>query len=235
MTGALPLMIFAAGFGRRMGDLTAHRPKPLIKVGQKTLLECAHEIGATAGCEPIAVNAHYLAPQIIEAATKLGCKVSAESDHILDTGGGLKNALPLVPGPAILTLNPDAVWSGPNPLTQLIQHGLPDHLDAVLLLVERQRAIARIEPGDFSQDASGQLNRKGAFVYTGAQIIRRSLAKSVSDDVFSMNRLWDLAIEKGRLGGITYSGEWCDVGRPEGITIAEKLLSQSELEDRGKS
>lgn len=219
---SLPLMIFAAGKGTRMAPLTDRLPKPLIPVAGRTLLDRALDLGRAAGAGPVVVNIHHLGQQIRD---HLGpdIAVSDESDQLLETGGGLRRALPLLgPGP-VLTLNPDAVWRGPNPLAALLAAWDPG-MEALLMLVPLARTHGRQGGGDFSLDPDGRLIRGGDLVYGGAQIIRTDRLAAIAEPVFSLNRLWDLQIAAGRAHGLVHSGEWCDVGRPDCIPLAEALL-----------
>lgn len=217
-------MIFGAGFGTRMGALTADRPKPLIEVAGLSLLDRARAIGAEAGCAPVVVNTHYRAGQIAEHLSGSDVIVSDESPRILDTGGGLRHALPhLGPGP-VATLNPDGVWSGPNPLTCLEAAWDPARMSALLLLVPVERSLAHKGSGDFTLAGDGRLTRTGPNVYTGAQIIDPSGLDEIKDRVFSLNLYWNALAARGRLYGLVYPGRWCDVGHPEGIDAAEALL-----------
>lgn len=216
------LMIFAAGLGTRMRPLTDDRPKPLIPVSGRTLLDRALDLGRDAGAAPIVVNTHYLGDQIERHLAGQEVAISAEPDLILDTGGGLRQALPLLgPGP-VMTLNPDVVWTGPNVLSALMA-AWDDRMDALLALVPLAQATARQGAGDFSLDG-GRLSRRGDYVYAGAQIIRTDRLAEIGDAVFSLNRLWDLMIADGRANGLIHPGGWCDVGYPAAIPLAEALL-----------
>ncbi|SMX32544.1 nucleotidyltransferase family protein [Maliponia aquimaris] len=216
------VMLFAAGFGTRMGALTIDRPKPLIKVAGRALLD--HALDLTRGIPTRVVNAHYHADQIVAHLHGTDVRVSVEQPEILDTGGGLRNALPLLGTVPVYTLNTDAIWKGPNPLDLLRAAWRPDQMDALLLCVPLERAIGRQGGGDFSLDAEGRLHRGGDLVYSGAQILRTEGLAQIPDPVFSLNRLWNAQADKGRLYGLPYPGQWCDVGRPEGIALAERML-----------
>lgn len=219
-------MIFAAGRGTRMAPLTDRLPKPLIEVGGMTLLDRALDLAAEAAIARVVVNIHHLGSQIAgHLAGRRGIALSDESDALLETGGGLKKALPLIgPGP-VMTLNPDAVWTGPNPLAALLAAWDPSRMDALLALVPSDRATARVGPGDFARDAEGRITRGGDLVYGGAQIVRTDRLAEILEAAFSLNRLWDLMIAEGRAFGLVHSGGWCDVGRPDCIPAAEALLA----------
>lgn len=219
----LPLMIFAAGFGTRMRPLTDDRPKPLIEVAGRSLLDRALDLGHAAGCAPVAVNTHYLGDRIAAHLAGRELAISDEPGAILDTGGGLRKALPLLGEGPVMTLNPDVVWTGPNPLAALAQ-AWDGRMAALLMLVPLDRATARQGAGDFALDADGRISRSGDFVYAGAQILRPDRLADIPGDVFSLNRLWDLLIDEGRAFGLVHPGGWCDVGWPGAIPLAEALL-----------
>lgn len=219
-------MLFAAGFGTRMGALAANRPKPLIEVAGKPLIDHALHLAETAGITKIVVNLHYLGDQIAEHLQNRDILLSWERDLILETGGGLKAALPLLGDGPILTLNTDAVWSGQNPLTQLLNAWDPAKMDALLLLLPAENALGHSGNGDFRLDPNGRISRANGFnapIYLGAQILKTQGLSTISEPVFSLNRLWDIAIANNRAYGLIHQGGWCDVGRPEGIALAESL------------
>ena len=223
------ILLFAAGFGTRMGVLTADRPKPLIKVAGEPLID--HALALADGFGPLTrvANAHYKAGMLADHLADKNVTVSAETPDILDTGGGLRAALPLLKTDPVFTLNTDAVWSGPNALRLLADAWDGDRMDALLLCVPLPRALGRQGGGDFSLGPEGQLIRGGDLVYTGAQILRTGGLADIPDRVFSLNLLWNRIAETGRLHGLTYPGRWCDVGRPEGIELAERMLDDPDV------
>ncbi|MDB5666030.1 nucleotidyltransferase family protein [Cypionkella sp.] len=218
-------MLFAAGFGARMGTLTAHHPKPMIEVAGKALIDHAFAVADQAGITKIVINLHYLGDQIASHVQHRDIALSWEPE-ILETGGGLKAALPLLGDGPVLTMNTDAVWSGQNPLTQLLNAWDPAEMDALLLLLPASKALGHIGAGDFLLDAEGRLSRANQTdspIYLGAQILKTGGLQAISEPVFSLNRLWDRLIAERRAYGIIHQGGWCDVGRPEGIALAESL------------
>lgn len=222
-----PLMLFAAGLGTRMGSLTATRPKPLIPVAGRPLIDHALEVADRAGIRRIVANSHYLSEQIEEHLAPRGIVLSKEKPLILETGGGLKRALPLLAGSPVLTLNTDAVWTGCNPLSQLMLGWDARHMDGLLLVLPSDQATGHGGSGDFLMDGESRLSRAGGaagFVYLGAQILKTEGLAKITEEAFSLNRLWDSMIAAGRLFGMVHQGGWCDVGRPEGIALAEELL-----------
>ena len=227
------VMIFAAGFGNRMGALTADRPKPMIEVTGKPLIDHALDLADAAGVSKKVVNTHYL-PEILERhlAGRSDVKILREEPEILDTGGGLKNALPSLGTGPVFTLNSDAIWTGDNPLTTLSALWDATQMDALLLLIPRAQAQCYAGPGDFLLQADGRLargvpNQPENFVYSGAQIIRTDLLKDIPGHSFSLNLLWNALLERRTAYGAVHSGGWVDVGTPQGIDMAEKLLRQA--------
>lgn len=225
-----PLMLFAAGLGTRMGALTASRPKPLIQVAGRALIDHALHQADAAGITHIVANTHYLPDQIESHLALRRIAISREWPHIRETGGGLKQALPLLGRSPVLTLNTDAVWTGDNPLLQLMQTWDDARMDGLLLLVPPERAMGHSGTGDFVMDGHHRLTRAlGAQgpVYLGAQMLRTDGLADIEEDVFSLNRVWDRMIARGRLYGVIHRGGWCDVGHPEGIALAEAMLTSS--------
>lgn len=221
-------MLFAAGFGTRMGALTADRPKPLIPVGGQTLID--HALAQARGVERIVVNLHYRSEMIrAHLSGRPDIAFSDETDTILETGGGMKSALPLLGSGPVYALNTDAVWTGAAALAQLAAAWDAERMDGLLLLVPRDRATGHSGAGDFLMDGEGRLARGPGLVYTGAQILRTEGLADISDPVFSLNRLWDRMAAKGRLFGVVHRGGWCDVGRPESILLAENMLRQTHV------
>lgn len=227
MTRPDRLMLFAAGKGTRMAPLTDTIPKPLIKVAGRNLLDRALDMAREAGVGRIVVNTHYLGEQIIShLAGKGDVVISDESDLLRETGGGLKHALPLLAAESVLTLNPDCVWTGPNPLAALSKAWNPQKMDALLMLVPLSRAGARLGGGDFGLDAQGRLRAGGDFVYGGASVINAAQVGQMPEEVFSLTEAWREMIAQGRAYGLVHDGYWCDVGRPDAIPVAEKLLAE---------
>ena len=222
----LPLMLFAAGFGSRMRHLTADRPKPLVPVRGRALIDHALDLAAGAGCAPVVVNTHYLADQMAAHLAGSGVRISHEA-RILETGGGLKAALPLLGGDVVMTLNSDAVWRGANPLAALRAAWDPARMDALLLVQEAGRVMGRDGRADFVRAADGGLQRaNGApgVVFLGAQVLKVRAVADWPEEAFSLNVVWDRMMAEGRLFGLPYAGEWCDVGSPEGLAVAEAML-----------
>ncbi len=221
-------MLFAAGLGTRMAPLTDQVPKPLIRVGGLPLIDHALRQIEAAKVARIVVNLHYKAEMIrAHLAHRTDVTFSDESAALLETGGGLKAALPLLTGRAVYTMNTDAVWSGSNPLTELADAWDPEKMDALLLLSRGEDAIGYRGAGDFDLGPDGRLTRRGPHVYTGVQILDRNCLGQVAEQAFSLNRVWDRISEKGRLFGVCHKGGFCDVGRPDSIALAEAHMRES--------
>lgn len=228
-------MVMAAGLGKRMRPLTATRPKPLIEVAGRSLLDRALDGVAAAGIGHAVVNAHYFADQI-EAAVRARkaparIDISDERGLLLETGGGITKALPLLQGPAFYTINADNMWiDGPvDTLRLLAKAWNPATMDALLLLVPLARAHGYEGRGDFHMDGLGHLRRRAGlrmapFVYSGLQIISRSLFDGEPVEPFTMWRAWNKALETGRMFGISHPGLWFHVGTPASIGETEALL-----------
>lgn len=222
------LMLFAAGFGTRMRELTRDRPKPLIEVAGRPLIDHALDLAEAAGIPRIVVNTHYLGARIVAHLAGRSVTISDESDEILETGGGLRKALPLLgPGP-VLTLNTDAVWTGANVITELLEAWDPARMSSLLALVPCDHATGHPGRGDFSLSAAGLISRGEGYVYTGAQILNPAGIETFSEPAFSLNLLWNRQIADGRAFGMIHRGGWCDVGRPESIALAEAMLDHAD-------
>lgn len=214
-------MIFAAGRGTRMAPLTDTVPKPLIQVAGRALLD--HALDLSGGIETVVVNTHYLADKI-EAHLRGTRVTTIFEDPVLETGGGLRNALPFLGDGPVLTLNSDATWHGPNVLDALCEAWNGAHMEALVALVPPERAVGHRLISGFAPDADGRLTRGPQMAYTGAQIITTKRLADISEQVFSINLLWDRMITSGTLFGMEYMGRWCDVGRPENIAMAEEMI-----------
>ncbi|MEO1045113.1 MAG: nucleotidyltransferase family protein [Pseudomonadota bacterium] len=228
-------MIMAAGYGKRMRPLTTTRPKPLVMVAGKPLID--HVFGKLWDAEVMraVVNVHYLADTLeahIQAmALPMEVHISDERDALLETGGGMKKALPLIDRDPFFCINSDNVWlDGPhNVFAALSQHWDIDRMDALLLVVPHKRAVQHAGLGDFHMDASGRLTRRrprriAPFIYTGIQIVSHRLLRDAPDGPFSTMLLWERAIAENRLFGTVHEGLWCDVGTPAAIAPTENLL-----------
>lgn len=230
-------MVLAAGLGQRMLPITRTLPKPLIKVGGKTLIDFTLDRLGDAGIEKVIVNVHHLADQVeahVRARRDLPIVISDERDTLLETGGGLRRALPLIGDEPFMTFNSDSLWiEGPQPnLRRLIEAWDPVRMDILLLLALGATSVGYEGKGDFTMEADGRLSRRAErqvapFVYAGVAIVKPELLRDTPDGPFSANLLYDRAIEAGRLYGLRLDGQWLHVGEPQSIAAAEESLAAS--------
>jgi len=231
-------MIMAAGLGKRMRPLTATRPKPLIPVGGKTLLDHVLDRLRAAGVKKVVVNVHYLADALeAHLATRghgLEVVISDERGQLMETGGGLVKAAPLIDCDPFLALNSDNLWiDGPADTIKLLASQWDgEKMDALLLLVPQARALNHRGMGDFHMDRAGRIRRRershvAPFVFTGIQMVSKRLLRDAPGGPFSTNLLWDRAIEEGRAFGAVHQGLWFDVGTPQSIPMTEAALENA--------
>jgi len=232
-------MVFAAGLGIRMRPFTATVPKPLVKVAGRALIDRCLDRLAEAGIERAVVNVHWLADQV---ETHLGQRrrpkifISDERAGLLDQGGGVKRALPLLGHEPFVLCNTDAFWiEGPRSnMARLAAAFDPEAMDVLLLVAPLAGAVGVDWPGDFSMAADGRLVRReprqvAPFVYTGVGIIKPRLFESETSEVFPLAPFFHAAATKGRLFGVRLDGLWLHVGRPETIAEAERAIDRSIL------
>lgn len=231
-------MVLAAGFGERMRPLTLRMPKPLVPLAGRPLIDHVLDRLAQAGVNTSVVNVHYL-PEQIEAhlAARKGkapdIVISDERGVLLDTGGGAKKALPLLGRGPFFIHNADSVWSeGAAPaLPRMLKLWNPATMDCLLLLAPVATSIGYGAKGDFSMTPDGRLERRGErqvvpFAFAGVSLCDERLFKDAPDGRFSLNRLWDRALAKGRLYGMRLDGTWMHVGTPEALAEAETLFER---------
>ena len=231
-------MIMAAGLGKRMRPLTATKPKPLIEVAGKALLDHALERLRAAGVKKVVVNVHYLADAVeahlASRDSGLETVISDERGLLLETGGGLVKAAPLIDSDPFLAVNSDNLWiDGPADTLKLLASQWDDaRMDALLLLVPLARAENHNGMGDFHMDRTGHLRRRdrshvAPFVFTGIQMVSKRLLREAPEGPFSTNILWDRAIAEGRCFGAVHHGLWFDVGTPKSIETTEATLENA--------
>lgn len=231
-------MILAAGLGKRMRPLTATTPKPLIEVNGQALIDHGMDRLEAAGVKSCVVNVHYLADLVevhVRRRKNMDVVVSDERDLLLDTGGGIKKALPLLGDDPFFQLNADTCYwiEGVKPnLEHMIDAWDADRMDALLLIAETVKSIGYAGRGDFDMARDGSLTRrpeKGVtpFAYAGAAILHPRLFDNAPEGPFSMNTLFDQAIENGRLFGVQMEGLWLHIGTPEAIRAAEYAVRES--------
>lgn len=218
-----PILLFAAGKGTRMAPLTDDRPKPLINVAGKALIDHALDLANAAPVHPKVVNTHYKSDMLRSHLAGHDVLLSDETDLLLETGGGLRKALPLLGANPVVTMNTDAIWNGPNPVSQVLAQWKP-HMDALLLIVPKANVSGHVGKGDFSINHENRLRRAPDLIYTGVQMIRTDVLHEIKEDAFSMNLAWNKLDARGGLFGTVYDGKWCDVGQPTSIPLAEAML-----------
>lgn len=224
-------MVLAAGLGTRMRPLTDDLPKPLIKVAGKPLIDWTLDRFAAAGVRRAVVNVHYRADQMeahLAARRAPRILISDERALLLETGGGLKRARPLLGDAPFYCTNTDAILvdDGEEPLAALAR-AFGDEIDALLLLVPIDRATGYDGAGDFALGDGRPVWRDGAsapFVFTGLQILRPSLLDGAPDGPFSTRLLWDKAMAADRMRAIVHQGPWMHVGDPQGLALAEAFF-----------
>lgn len=233
-------MVMAAGMGKRMRPLTATRPKPLVDVAGQALLDHCLDRVEEAGVTRAVVNVHYL-PEQVEAHIKRRAKArggkleivtSDERDQLLETGGGVVKALPLIEGDPFYVVNSDNIWiNGPsNSLLDMAKHWDPETMDALIMLVPSAQAHCHGGSGDFHMDKLGRVTRKrpnraAPYVYSGCQLTSRSFFSDPPEGPFSTNILWDRAIKAGRLYGYVHSGLWFEINTPSAIGKSEAIMA----------
>lgn len=230
-------MVMAAGLGKRMRPLTATRPKPLVEVAGRSLLDHTFDRLRSAGVKRAVVNVHYLA-DALEAHLRhrvrdIDIVVSDERGRLMETGGGIVQARDLLGAAPFLVVNSDNLWlDGPTDAIRILASHWDDAaMDALLLLVPYARAHNHPGMGDFHIDASGRITgrrkpgRVAPFVYTGVQILSPRLIRDWPEGPFSTNVFWDRAIDDGRAYGVVHQGLWFDVGTPQAVARTEAMLA----------
>jgi len=230
-------MVLAAGLGTRMQPLTLDCPKPLVILQGKTLLDRVLDRLVGAGITDAVVNVHYHADSI-EAAlakrTKPSLHISDERDVLLDTGGGVTRALPLLGDKPFLIHNSDSVWiEGVEPnLARMMNAWDPQRMDCLMLLAAMQSSLGVAGHGDFIMLPNGLLKRRAErdvapFVFTGVSIAHPRMFENAPQGAFSLNMLWDCTIAQGRLFGIRLDGLWMHVGTPDALAEAERAMADT--------
>jgi MurNAc alpha-1-phosphate uridylyltransferase len=229
-------MVLAAGLGTRMRPLTESTPKPLIRLQGRALIDHALDRLAEAGVERAVVNVHHFADRIethLSTRTAPKIVISDERDDILETGGGVRNALPHLGSGPFIVHNSDSVWSegARSNLKMLIAAWDPARMAALLLLARRGASIGYDGRGDFVMDEAGRLQRRATgedapFVFAGVSILDPALFEGVAGKAFSLNVIFDRAIARGGLFGAVLDGTWMHVGTPQALLEAESHLNE---------
>ena len=228
-------MILAAGLGKRMRPLTSTQPKPMVRVAGKPLIDHVLDRLEDAGIAKAVVNVHYLADMLethLKARKMPAVTISDERALLLETGGGMVKAAPLLPDP-FFCVNADNIWlDGPyNAFRELSEAWKPEAMDALLLVVPHSGARNFNGKGDFTMDPLGRLARRRSgriapFIYTGIQLVSRRLLRDAPEGPFGTMLLWERAIEEGRLFGLQFTGEWLEVSDPGAIAPTEAALKR---------
>ncbi len=227
-------MVLSAGLGLRLRPLTIERPKPLVEVAGRTLIDRVLDRLAASGIERVVVNLHHLGDMIrrhLADRDRPEIAFSDETDELLETGGGVARALDRLGDGPFFVVNSDTLWfdCGSDSLARLAERWDPEKMDALLLLQPTVDAFGYRGVGDFVMDPAGALMRRpecevAPFLFTGVQLLGRRLFAGCPDGPFSLNLLYDKAAGSGRLFGLRHEGEWLHVGSPEGLAEAEKYL-----------
>ncbi|MFL2769745.1 MAG: nucleotidyltransferase family protein [Rhodospirillaceae bacterium] len=226
-------MILAAGLGSRMHPLTDNYPKPMIKVRGKALIDWVLDDLAKNDITTAIVNVHYKAPLLIKHLAKRNIPniiISDETELLLDTGGAVLAALPLVEDDLLLVTNSDALWGcGLGPAISTLLARWDDDIDSLILLAPMRRAHGFDGAGDFFIEDNDTPVRRGKkptapYVYAGIQIIHRRLFNKAPGGVFSFNALWDKAHQEGRLKAALHDDDWYHVGTPDSVEQTGQAL-----------
>ncbi|WP_068085118.1 nucleotidyltransferase family protein [Polycladidibacter stylochi] len=230
-------IVLSAGYGKRMRPLTATTPKPLINVAGKSMLQRAIDTLKEAQIKKCVVNVHYLADLVeIHASKATGIKIeiSDERDELLETGGGIKKALPQLGQEPFVVMNSDSFWlEGVKPnLTALFEAWKPEYMDVLLLMAAAVDAVGYEGRGDYELDKQGGLTSRderavAPYIYSGIAIMKPELFANTPDGGFSLKQVFDQAEAKKRLYGVEGDGTWLHVGTPEGLEEAERAITLS--------
>ncbi|QBX38878.1 nucleotidyltransferase family protein [Brevundimonas sp. S30B] len=226
-------MVLAAGLGTRMRPLTNDRPKALVEVGGRALIDHVLDRLAQAGVQIAVVNVHWFADRLeahLADRTAPRITISDERAELLETGGGLKKARPLLGDDPVVVANIDSIWIDRcDALAQLARLWDPSRMDAALLLARREGSIGFEGDGDFFLAEDGRLTFRGdatsaPFAYMGVHITRPDYADAGPDGPFSLSPLWRRSAAEGRLYGCVLDGDWMHVGDPQARDQAEARL-----------
>lgn len=231
-------MVLAAGLGTRMRPLTLTTPKPLVCVAGRALLDWALDGLAQAGVTNAVVNLHHLGEKIqahLQDRSQPAIQLVHE-DPVLETGGGVQNALPHLGAAPFFVLNSDGLWIDEHAAALRRMASLWDDatMDGLLLLHDPAQAFGYDGPGDFTLGADGRLTRRqdgdeNALVFTGVQLLHPRLFQDAPGGVYSLNVLYDRALRSGRLFGMTAVGEWHHVGTMEALAVSDAHLRTKGL------
>ncbi|ESQ85303.1 nucleotidyltransferase family protein [Asticcacaulis benevestitus] len=226
--------ILAAGLGTRMRPLTDDKPKALVEVAGRTLIDHMLDRLKAAGAKRFVVNVHYFADKLeahLKTRSDLDILISDERDALLETGGGLKKARPLLGDDPVWVVNTDSVWledAGHDAMKDLAQMWNPETMDAALMLAPLARSMGFDGHGDFFLDGTALRFRGEAaqapYAYMGVQITRPQIVDGVDEAAFSLSKIWRRLAPEGRLHGSVMTGDWMHVGDPAARDAAEARL-----------
>jgi MurNAc alpha-1-phosphate uridylyltransferase len=229
-------LVFAAGLGARMRPVTLTLPKPLVRIGGRTMLDHMLDRLAEAGVEEAIVNVHWLADQIeasLASRTAPRVKISDERAELLDQGGGIVKVLPEFAGKPFFICNTDALWidEPESQIARLARAWDGERMDVLLLLADKETSTGVEGRGDFFRDADGRLRRPvpgepAPFIYAGVGIIKSSLFRDCPLEPFKLAPFFFAAAAQGRLYGLELQGRWLHVGAPDVIAQAEQVYSE---------
>ena len=227
-------MVLGAGLGKRMRPITDTMPKPLVPVAGKPLIDWGLDALSRAGVRRAVVNVHYLADQLeahLEKRTDISIAISDERAELLESGGGIIKALPLIGADPFFLVNSDTFWldEGKANLDRLSEGFDGSRMDILLMLARHEQATGHGTKSDFTLGADGRVERfrenaGEGMIYAGAGIVHPRIFASATPDVHSLNREFDAAIAAGRLHGMVMAGQWITVGTPEAIEPAEAVV-----------
>lgn len=233
------VMLLAAGLGTRLRPLTDTRPKPLVAIAGKPLLDRVVDEAADEGLSRFVVNAHHHADQLHAHIDRLAVErpglrfAVSDEPALLETGGGVKRALPLLAGDPLLVMNTDAFWppGADRPLGRLLARAAQGDADIVLLCAQPWRSLGFRRSHDFCLDPRGQLTRDYGqpVIYAGVLTVARRLIEDAPEQAFSLYPLMEAALDRGRLAGVVLDAPWLHVGDPEALAEAEAFLAREAV------
>ena len=240
LTGPSAAMLLAAGEGRRMLPLTQDCPKPLLQVADRTILDHSLDRLQEVGVEKVVVNTCYLGHQIVtHLADRQGPNIETTAEvDALETGGGVRSALPKLGAKAFYVINGDSLWVDgvKNTLARVAAAWNDDTMDALLLMQPLARVFGSVQRGDFLMAPDGRLTRRSerqvaGCCYMGVSILHPRLFADSPEGAFSLNNLYDRAEAAGRLYGIAHDGLWYHISRPQDLAHANQMFARGHEPD----
>jgi len=226
-------VILSAGFGQRMLPITEEKPKPLIEVGGKALIDWLLDDLSQNNIENVIVNLHYKATMLrkhLVKRKKPKIFFSDETNRLLDTGGGVKKLLPLINKDIFLVFNSDGLWkNGLGPIINKFRYNWSSNTEALICLAKKNKSYGYEGKGDFYLNQNKipcrpEKGNQAPYIYSGAQMVHKSLFQKEDKTVFSFNILWDKASENKSFRGFAHEDEWYHVGRPDAIKSTTQAL-----------